>query len=64
MKKMKEQEFIGEEFNLLFYYPDGVDGKKKMRAQIYNKKTDLVVIEVKVHNEDEYFEILSYHLSK
>jgi hypothetical protein len=60
-KTMKEQELIGKKCNLLFYYPLG---KKKMRAQIYDKSNDDVVVEWKVTSQEQYDEIFNYFISQ
>lgn len=46
---MKEQEIKGVRWNCLFYKPNG-----KMLVQIYNNKTEDIIIEEVVKNQEEY----------
>ena len=47
---MKEQEFKGQIFSLLYYYTD----QDPMRAQIYHNETDDVIMEKFVTTPSEY----------
>ena len=46
---MKEQEIQGVKWNCLFYQPEG-----QMLVQIYNNKTEDIIIEEVVKNQEEY----------
>lgn len=46
---MKEQEITGVKWNCLFYQPEG-----QMLVQIYNNKTEEIIIEEVVKNQEDY----------
>jgi hypothetical protein len=46
---MKEQEIQGVKWNCLFYQPE-----EEMLVQIYNNKTEEIIVERVVKNQEEY----------
>jgi hypothetical protein len=58
--KKEEREIEGVLWNLLFYVPLG---KKKLRAQVYNKITDVMIVENVIKTQEDYDFVLSLFLS-